>query len=72
MSFVLLGLFPLFAKWFVDWVRAQRVYRGFKKPKSFDTDMGLMMYKGTHSKGKPVKVKIIKAISNKQIHLKLA
>jgi len=39
MSFVLLGLFPLFAKWFVDWVRAQRVYRGFKKPKSFDTDM---------------------------------
>ena len=39
MSFVLLGLFPLFAKWFVDWVRAQRVYRRFKKPKSFDTDM---------------------------------
>lgn len=46
--------------------------KGMLKFKSFDTDMGLMMYKGTHSKGKPVKVKIIKAISNKQIHLKLA
>jgi pyruvate/2-oxoglutarate dehydrogenase complex dihydrolipoamide dehydrogenase (E3) component/uncharacterized membrane protein YdjX (TVP38/TMEM64 family) len=39
MSFVLLGVFPLLAKWFVDWVKAQRVYRGFEKPKSFDADM---------------------------------
>jgi len=39
MSFVLLGVFPLLAKWFVDWVKAQRVYSGFEKPKSFDADM---------------------------------
>ena len=39
MSFVLLGVFPLLAKWFVGWVKAQRVYSGFAKPKSFDTDM---------------------------------
>ncbi|MBT7878560.1 MAG: FAD-dependent oxidoreductase [Gammaproteobacteria bacterium] len=39
MSFVLLGVFPLFAKWFVDWIKAQRIYSGFEKPKSFDTDM---------------------------------
>ena len=39
MSFVLLGVFPLLAKWFVDWVKAQRVYSGFEKPRSFDADM---------------------------------
>ena len=39
MSFVLLGVFPLLAKWFVDGVKAQRVYSGFEKPKSFDADM---------------------------------
>lgn len=39
MSFVLLGVFPLLAKWFVDWFKAQRVYSGFEKPKSFDADM---------------------------------
>ena len=38
-SFVLLGVFPLLAKWFVDWVKAQRVYRGYSKPSSFDRDM---------------------------------
>ena len=38
-SFVLLGVFPLLAKWFVDWVKAQRVYRGYSKPASFDRDM---------------------------------
>ena len=39
MSFALLGVFPLLAKWFVDWIKAQRVYSGFEKPKSFDADM---------------------------------
>ena len=39
MSFALLGVFPLLAKWFVDWINAQRVYSGFEKPKSFDADM---------------------------------
>ncbi|MBT4163084.1 MAG: FAD-dependent oxidoreductase [Gammaproteobacteria bacterium] len=38
-SFVLLGIFPLFAKWIVDWLKAQRVYRGFQKPTVFDCDM---------------------------------
>lgn len=38
-SFVLLGVFPLIAKWFVDRVKAQRVYRGYSKPKAFDRDM---------------------------------
>ncbi len=38
-SFVLLGIFPLMAKWFVDWIKAQRVYSGYKKPSSFDRDM---------------------------------
>ena len=38
-SFVLLGLFPLLAKWFVDWVKARRVYRGYRRPRSFDRDM---------------------------------
>ena len=38
-SFVLLGSFPLLAKWFVDWVKAQRVYRGFTRPGSFDCDL---------------------------------
>ncbi|MGV0034303.1 MAG: FAD-dependent oxidoreductase [Candidatus Azotimanducaceae bacterium WSBS_2022_MAG_OTU7] len=39
LSFVLLGVFPLFAKWFVDRVKAQRVYKRYEKPKSFDADM---------------------------------
>lgn len=39
LSFVLLGVFPLIAKRFVDWVRAQRVYRGYKKPSKFDRDL---------------------------------
>ena len=38
-SFVLLGLFPLLAKWFVDWVKARRIYRGYRRPRSFDRDM---------------------------------
>jgi hypothetical protein len=46
--------------------------KGMLKYRTFETEIGLTMYKGTHSKGKPVRVEIIKAISNKQIHLKLA
>ena len=38
-SFVLLGLFPLIAKKLVDWIRAKRVYRGFRKPARFDQDV---------------------------------
>ncbi len=38
-SFVLLGLFPLIAKWFIDWIKAQRIYSGHTRPKTFDRDM---------------------------------
>jgi pyruvate/2-oxoglutarate dehydrogenase complex dihydrolipoamide dehydrogenase (E3) component/uncharacterized membrane protein YdjX (TVP38/TMEM64 family) len=38
-SFALLGVFPLIAKRFIDWVKARRVYRGYTKPKSFDRDL---------------------------------
>jgi len=38
-SFVLLGLFPLLAKWLVDWLKARRVYRGFQRPRKFDCDL---------------------------------
>jgi len=38
-SFVLLGVFPLLAKWLVDWMRAQRVFSGYRKPKTFDRDV---------------------------------
>ena len=38
-SFVLLGLFPLLAKWLVGWLKAQRVYRGFQRPRKFDCDL---------------------------------
>ena len=38
-SLALLGVFPLLAKWLVDWMKAQRVYRGFDRPKAFDRDM---------------------------------
>ena len=38
-SFVLLGVFPILARWFVSKVRAQRVYRGHVRPGSFDRDM---------------------------------
>lgn len=46
--------------------------KGLLKNRTFETEISLMMYQGTHSKGKPVKVKIIKSVSNKEIHLKLA
>ncbi len=38
-SFVLLGIFPLLAKRFTDWVKARRVYRGYSRPNTFDRDM---------------------------------
>lgn len=36
VSFALLGLFPIIAKRITEYVRAKKVYAGFKKPKSFD------------------------------------
>jgi pyruvate/2-oxoglutarate dehydrogenase complex dihydrolipoamide dehydrogenase (E3) component/uncharacterized membrane protein YdjX (TVP38/TMEM64 family) len=38
-SFVLLGLFPLIAKWAVGAFRRRRVYRGWKQPKRFDRNL---------------------------------
>ena len=39
LSFVLLGVFPLMAKKILDVIKAQRVYAGFTKPKSFDRNL---------------------------------
>jgi len=38
-SFVLLGLLPLVAKKIIDYLKAQKVYRGFKKPARFDYNL---------------------------------
>ena len=38
-SFVLLGVFPLIAKKLVDVIKAREAYKGFAKPKKFDTNM---------------------------------
>jgi pyruvate/2-oxoglutarate dehydrogenase complex dihydrolipoamide dehydrogenase (E3) component/uncharacterized membrane protein YdjX (TVP38/TMEM64 family) len=38
-SFVLLGVFPLFAKRIVDLVRARKVYAGWTKPARFDRNL---------------------------------
>lgn len=38
-SFALLGLFPLIAKKIVNIIKSAKVYRGYKKPKSFDYNM---------------------------------
>lgn len=38
-SFVLLGVFPLIAKKFVERVQASKVYKGYKKPKKFDRNL---------------------------------
>lgn len=38
-SFVLLGLLPLLAKKLIDYLKAQKVYRGFKEPKNFDYNL---------------------------------
>jgi dihydrolipoamide dehydrogenase len=38
-SFVLLGIFPLIAKKVLDYTKAHKVMRGYKKPKHFDTNL---------------------------------
>ncbi|NNL57047.1 MAG: FAD-dependent oxidoreductase, partial [Pseudomonadales bacterium] len=38
-AFVLLGIFPLLARRFADFVRARKVYAAFKKPRLFDANM---------------------------------
>lgn len=39
LSFVLLGIFPLIAKWLVGVLKARKVYQGFKKPRHFDDNL---------------------------------
>ncbi|WP_339800732.1 FAD-dependent oxidoreductase [uncultured Marinobacter sp.] len=39
LSFALLGLFPIIAKFAVGFIRRRRVYRGFQKPDSFDYNL---------------------------------
>ena len=38
-SFVLLGVFPLFTKRLLDFLKGRRVYRGYAKPAAFDRDL---------------------------------
>ena len=38
-SFVLLGLFPLLARWMVERVQARRVYAGWTRPKRFERNL---------------------------------
>jgi pyruvate/2-oxoglutarate dehydrogenase complex dihydrolipoamide dehydrogenase (E3) component/uncharacterized membrane protein YdjX (TVP38/TMEM64 family) len=38
-SFVLLGLFPLIAKFVVGGIRRRRVYKGYKRPRKFDRNL---------------------------------
>jgi pyruvate/2-oxoglutarate dehydrogenase complex dihydrolipoamide dehydrogenase (E3) component/uncharacterized membrane protein YdjX (TVP38/TMEM64 family) len=38
-SFVLLGLFPLLAKWLVGRLRRRRAYKGFRRPRRFDRNL---------------------------------
>lgn len=38
-SFVLLGLFPLLAKFVVDRLRRRRIYKGWRRPKRFDRNL---------------------------------
>jgi len=38
-SLVLLGLFPLLAKWVMSVLRNRRTYKGYKRPKSFDRNL---------------------------------
>lgn len=39
LSFVLLGIFPLIAKLILNFIKKRRVYKGWKKPKSFDRNL---------------------------------
>ncbi len=38
-AFTLLGVFPLLARRLLDFIKARRVYRGWKKPRKFDTNL---------------------------------
>jgi hypothetical protein len=38
-SFVLLGLFPLIAKFVIGWLKRRRIYKGFKRPRRFDRNL---------------------------------
>ena len=38
-SFVLLGIFPLVAKWVVGLVKRRRVYRNYRRPRHFDRNL---------------------------------
>jgi len=39
ISFTLLGLFPLIARWIVNIIKARKVYAGWQKPARFDRNM---------------------------------
>jgi pyruvate/2-oxoglutarate dehydrogenase complex dihydrolipoamide dehydrogenase (E3) component/uncharacterized membrane protein YdjX (TVP38/TMEM64 family) len=39
LSFVLLGIFPIIAKLILNFIKQKRVYKGWKKPKTFDRNM---------------------------------
>ncbi|AWL13006.1 Phospholipase D [Saliniradius amylolyticus] len=39
LSFVLLGLFPLIAKWLLDLLKRRKAYKGWQKPKSFNRNL---------------------------------
>ncbi|WP_280563287.1 FAD-dependent oxidoreductase [Chromohalobacter sp. 48-RD10] len=39
LSFALLGVFPLIARWGVDWLQRRKRYRGYDKPRRFDYDI---------------------------------
>jgi pyruvate/2-oxoglutarate dehydrogenase complex dihydrolipoamide dehydrogenase (E3) component len=39
VSFTLLGVFPLFAKWFLHYLQRRRVYAKWKRPKNFDRNL---------------------------------
>ncbi|MGS2721134.1 FAD-dependent oxidoreductase [Paraglaciecola aestuariivivens] len=39
LSFVLLGLFPILAKFILNRIKQKRVYKGWQKPKSFDRNL---------------------------------
>ena len=39
ISFALLGIFPLIAKFIVDSIRSSKVYKGYKKPSNFEYNM---------------------------------
>ncbi len=41
-AFVLLAIFPFLARKFLDWLKARRVYKGHKRPKTFDTNMAVI------------------------------